>query len=206
MPRSRFQKLPAADRDQLLDIALARFAAEGLERASLNEILTEAGLSKGSYYYYFEDKEDLFATVLEREVDKLFAAVPMPTFERISAKQFWPLVEGHIARWREHFLDSRPLLAIARHVDAAMRAKPRFRQLTELGRTMWRPMFVAGRCLGCFCTDLSLDSLLELVEAADAAVDRMMYWSNPKPITRKSFSAHVDLAFDTFRRLLVPHD
>ena len=56
MPRPRFQKLAEEKRHHLLETAAKAFAAHGYEGASLNQILEQAGISKGATYYYFDDK------------------------------------------------------------------------------------------------------------------------------------------------------
>ena len=65
MPRPRFLKLDDERRDTIMEAAAKVFAAEGYHGASINQILQNAGLSKGVAYYYFEDKADLFATTIE---------------------------------------------------------------------------------------------------------------------------------------------
>lgn len=64
MPRERYETMDAEKKARLLKAAAKEFAAHGYELASINTILDDAGLSKGSFYYYFEDKADLAATVL----------------------------------------------------------------------------------------------------------------------------------------------
>src|SRR5215475_4561107 len=70
MPRPRFHKIEPTLRDQLLDVAAREMARDGYEGASLNRIIAEAGLSKGVFYYYFDDKADLAATVFERALEQ----------------------------------------------------------------------------------------------------------------------------------------
>lgn len=41
------------------------FAAKGLERASVEEVVTAAGYTKGAFYANFESKQDLFLAMLE---------------------------------------------------------------------------------------------------------------------------------------------
>lgn len=40
--------------------------------ASINQIIKEAGIPRGSFYMYFQDKEDLFRYLLKGYVDQLF--------------------------------------------------------------------------------------------------------------------------------------
>lgn len=50
---------PRVTRDRIMDAALAVFADQGYHRASIEEIATRAGLTKGAVYYWFTDKDDL---------------------------------------------------------------------------------------------------------------------------------------------------
>lgn len=56
-----------AKREQILDGAKRIFMSTGFDAASMNDITREAGVSKGTIYVYFQDKEDLFAQLIERE-------------------------------------------------------------------------------------------------------------------------------------------
>ncbi len=55
-------------RQRLLDSALSIFARHGYERATVDEIVREAGFSKGAFYVHFESKEDLFWAMLEQRI------------------------------------------------------------------------------------------------------------------------------------------
>src|SRR5580704_4454251 len=98
MPLPRFGGLDPEKRRHLLDVALARFAEKGYEGASLNEILATAGFGKSSYYYYFADKEDLFATVLEDFVARVTEGVPQLSLEGLDAGNYWPRIEAALAQ------------------------------------------------------------------------------------------------------------
>jgi len=56
-----------AKRQKILDGAKRCFLSVGFEAASMNEITAEAGVSKGTIYVYFADKEELFAELIDRE-------------------------------------------------------------------------------------------------------------------------------------------
>ena len=66
MARARFQKLSPEKQEAILAAAADEFAERGYGAASLNRIIERAGSSKGSLYYYFDDKADLLRTVVER--------------------------------------------------------------------------------------------------------------------------------------------
>lgn len=58
-------------RKKLLDSAFSVFATHGYERATVDEIVREAGFSKGAFYVHFGSKEDLFWAMLEGRIDVL---------------------------------------------------------------------------------------------------------------------------------------
>ncbi len=69
MPRPRFDRLDPDKRRRILAVAAEEFAARGVGNASLNRIIDHAGISKGAAYYYFDDKADLFATVIREGME-----------------------------------------------------------------------------------------------------------------------------------------
>ena len=63
---------PLINQEGLWNAALEAFASQAFREASLNEIIRKAGLNKGSFYYRFYDKLDLYLSLMERmAVEKL---------------------------------------------------------------------------------------------------------------------------------------
>ena len=54
-----------AKRDQILDGATKVFLESGFDAASMNDICRVAGVSKGTIYVYFANKEDLFEALID---------------------------------------------------------------------------------------------------------------------------------------------
>ena len=54
---------------ELLEAALNEFIEKSYEEASLNNIIKNAGISKGTFYYHFRDKEALYLSLLQDAVD-----------------------------------------------------------------------------------------------------------------------------------------
>ena len=55
---------PLESNPELLNAALNAFCAQSFGEASLNDIIKTAGLNKGSFYYRFYDKADLYLSLL----------------------------------------------------------------------------------------------------------------------------------------------
>lgn len=71
MPSSTFLNLPAEKQEKLLEAATQEFAHRPFNEASINQIIKEAGIPRGSFYMYFQDKEDLFRYLIEGYMDQL---------------------------------------------------------------------------------------------------------------------------------------
>ena len=65
MPKQTFFNLPPEKRETILSAAVEEFAEYGLENASINRIVKNSGIAKGSFYQYFEDKQDVFLYMLD---------------------------------------------------------------------------------------------------------------------------------------------
>ena len=50
--------------DRILDGALNVFKSKGLEGATMDEIANTSGFGKGTLYYYFKSKEEVFSAIL----------------------------------------------------------------------------------------------------------------------------------------------
>nr|WP_312576986.1 TetR/AcrR family transcriptional regulator [Sedimentibacter sp.] len=55
-------------KSELLEAALNEFSSKKYEDASLNNIIKNAGISKGTFYYHFKDKQELYIYLLESSV------------------------------------------------------------------------------------------------------------------------------------------
>lgn len=65
MPTQTFFNLPDEKRERIIEIALKEFATYTYGKASLSNIVAQAGIAKGSMYQYFEDKKDLYLYLLD---------------------------------------------------------------------------------------------------------------------------------------------
>ena len=70
MPKDTFFNLPEEKRGRIIDAAIDEFATHPYHQARVTAITEEAGIAKGSFYQYFEDKKDLFKYLMELMVEK----------------------------------------------------------------------------------------------------------------------------------------
>ena len=65
MPKATFFNLSEEKKSRIFDAALQEFSIRTFSQASLNRIIRNAGIPKGSFYQYFENKEDLYLYLME---------------------------------------------------------------------------------------------------------------------------------------------
>ena len=63
MPTERFARLPAEKKEVIRKAAVSEFTRVPFEKVSINQIIQNADISRGSFYTYFEDKRDLLQYV-----------------------------------------------------------------------------------------------------------------------------------------------
>lgn len=65
MPTKIFTELDEKKQERIIDAALKEFAEYGYENASTNRIVKTCGVSKGSLFKYFENKEELYFYLID---------------------------------------------------------------------------------------------------------------------------------------------
>lgn len=68
MPKQTFLNLPEDKKQTLNRVLMREFSRVPLYEASISNIVKEAGIPRGSFYQYFEDKEDAFFYLLNNFV------------------------------------------------------------------------------------------------------------------------------------------
>lgn len=80
--RKRAPGRPMADspdlRQRLLEAALACFVRKGIAATTLRDIASEAGVTPALLHYYFGDKDQLQAEVIEQKIIPIFVALREP--------------------------------------------------------------------------------------------------------------------------------
>lgn len=206
MPYPRFNKLPLEKRVQLLGIAAQEFAKNGFEDASVNRILEQAHMSKGAAYYYFEDKVDLFCTVIQYAMERLQLLDTQLDVVTLTPETFWPtFAEEHrqplLRSFEQPWLFA-SLRAAGRLSPAALKKEP----LASIAQQIvaYAMSFVArGQELGLIRDDVAGELLFNWIAALDSASDLWLleHWEQ---LDREAIAKISDQTVDAMRRVLAP--
>ncbi|GAA3729616.1 hypothetical protein GCM10022239_02850 [Leifsonia bigeumensis] len=183
MVRPRFAKLPSAQQQAILRSALDEFAAHGFRDASLNRVIEAAGISKGSMYYYFDGKEDLYTYVTRTEFEGLFASVgPLPELEHGGADGFWAALEDYYLRLMTALAASPQLAALLRGWVAVSK-NPAFQQAmgeVEQATLPWIEQALStGQRVGAVRADLPPTLLIAVILGMGEAMDMWLVAQQP---------------------------
>lgn len=205
MARPRFHNLPAAQQDIILDVALGEFAAHGFRDASLNRIIEAAGMSKGSMYYYFDGKEDLYAHVIRMQLEGLVQqSGPLPVPDTQDPDDFWTTLEGHYLRLMQMLTAAPQSAAVLRDwlTGPAAPSLPGARHDAEQAAMPWLTRTVsAGQEIGAVRTDIPVDLLLAVALGMGQATDT---WLITRPPDDAKLPETVHTLIDMIRRAVAP--
>jgi hypothetical protein len=62
---AKFLKLDSEKQDRIVNAVMKEFAQKGYDRASTNEMVKEAGISKGLLFHYFKNKKQLYLFLVD---------------------------------------------------------------------------------------------------------------------------------------------
>src|SRR5690554_7405316 len=65
MPEQTFFNLPEEKQENIIEAAEEEFAGRSYHQARITAIIERAGIARGSFYQYFEDKKDFFKYIIE---------------------------------------------------------------------------------------------------------------------------------------------
>jgi AcrR family transcriptional regulator len=74
--KKKFGALPKNERrHQILSVAREAFAKRGYHQTTIDDIVAQAGVARGTFYLYFEDKRAVFSNLVDRFAGQLSMAI-----------------------------------------------------------------------------------------------------------------------------------
>ena len=108
----RRQELKAQNREKLLAAARKVFAEKGLGAATARDIVRETDLASGTFYNYFDDKNDAFRALIEELADKARELVRAQ--RRVPGRTVEKRIEGAYRAYFQLVLEERELFEVLR--------------------------------------------------------------------------------------------
>jgi len=104
--RATFRHLPPDKQERVLDAALDEFAQRGYHQASMNRLVAQAGIPKGSLYQYFPNKEGVFQHIFQHALSLVRRTLTKVKEETLAETLFTRLEKSLLAGVR--FLKDHP--------------------------------------------------------------------------------------------------
>jgi len=167
--KEQFENIREERKQQILEAALEIFAQKGYHQASISQIASEANMSKGLLYNYFENKEQLLIKVMEDGIQYLLRAFAQPS-KNNPADQLRKLIEESFnymdedqKHWRLYFsIIMQPqvqLIVMEKMMDMAM---PAFENLTSIFSQLgFDEPFQEARIFGAMLDGLGINYLMD---------------------------------------------
>lgn len=100
--------LPEEKRSRIVSVMVREFALNGYRKASLNSIVKNSGISKGSLYQYFSSKEEIFLFIFDQFTSLVKSSIAEEVVpDGDPGQSFWGSVKKLLLTGL-HFLDSYP--------------------------------------------------------------------------------------------------
>lgn len=111
----------------ILDKAWALLAEKPLSLISIEDLVSEAGISRSSFYFYFESKEAVMRALAARVADEIRAVFAQARSAKTAA-DVRKSIAGYLARWRTN---GRVLRAMAILVETDDALRDFWEEVTE---------------------------------------------------------------------------
>ena len=213
----RQERLDDVKRTRLLEAALEEFAERGIESASYNKIIERSGLSKGTVYYYFDNKDTLLDTVLDVICRSFLDAIGdfrLPDTKEEYWETAWEYHKRSIQFFFENPLLARVLFWVSRdgvcideHMGAAHDRLTRFMD----------DLLVRGQEIGAVRSDLPIRTIHKLMHSmgkvffSEVLEENRLYgeeadWYASRSEIQAKVEAIVMMVHDLSKRILTPEE
>lgn len=172
LSKTTFDNLLPEKQEKIVDAAVGEFARNGYRKASINTIVRDAGISKGSLYQYFRNKEELFVFIFTRFT--LLVKKTVKEAELGAENDFFSQVGGVLFAGID-FIDRYPdyfqiYLRVFFERDMPLREELLAR-VRLFSREYFAPLCLAGQQSGAIRRDIPADVVIFVL---DATLDRFL--------------------------------
>lgn len=204
--RYRSRKIDDEKRAALIDAAMEEIAANGIDGASYNRIIERSGLSKGVVYYYFENKESLYLTVLD-EVERQFLSSVGRLKLPETREEFWTACRMYYEKAIRYGAENLGLVKVVRNLiepGTGMKGSAEMRENFRRVERWTANLLKRGQDLGAIRKDVPPDLLRSILQAMGHTMDSWLFEHLEKAPESVSVERFLAFALDMFKRILSP--
>ena len=202
---SQNRTLDSEKQQALLDAALEEISENGLDGASYNRIIERSGLSKGVVYYYFQNKESLYMTVLSEAKRQFLSSVGTLKLSR-RKEDFWPACREYYGKSLRFALSNMRIVKVARSLFGPGIERSQNERIYDsfLELEKWMKMIVSrGQTLGALRVDMPLELLMNTVQSLGHTMDSW-FFSRVEKGEEVDMEWYIGFAMDMYQRILSP--
>lgn len=139
MPTSTFLNLPDEKRKRVLDAAIKEFGQRSVDEGNLANIVKDAKISRGSFYQYFDSKDDLYTYIFDTLRSERSEYV-RPSFRLYKKAPFIRFFEEFYLRDSEYLLRHSAHIELGKHLYSS--ANNVARGLIQRQQSMYKEWFL----------------------------------------------------------------
>ncbi|MBL3539332.1 TetR/AcrR family transcriptional regulator [Aminivibrio sp.] len=200
------RKIDDEKRAALIEAAMEEIAANGIDGASYNRIIERSGLSKGVVYYYFDNKDSLYLTVLD-EVERQFLSsvgeLKMPE----TREEFWTACRLYYEKAVRYGAGNLGIVKVVRNLiepGTGMKGSPEFRENFRKVERWTANLLKRGQELGAIRKDVPPDLLRSVLQAMGHTMDSWLFENLEKAPGTVCIERFLAFALDMYERILSP--
>lgn len=163
MPLPRYTRLPVEAQQKIINTAKVHFSQNGYSGASYNKIISDTGISKTSFYLYFDGKDDLYQEVL-RSI----------RYQLLEVLGHWKTVETETEFWNSLKLKSTELATYLeqRPDDLKLSQIAIFESKSDITNKWIYDLILNGQQIGIIRSDIDLELIFYSTISFFQAIDQ----------------------------------
>jgi AcrR family transcriptional regulator len=200
------RKIDDEKKAALIEAAMEEIAANGIDGASYNRIIERSGLSKGVVYYYFENKESLYLTVLD-EVERQFLSSVGKLKLPETREEFWTACCLYYEKAIRYGTENLGIVKVVRNLiepGTGMKGRAELRENFRRVERWTANLLKRGQELGAIRKDIPPDLLRSVIQALGHTMDSWLFEHLETASGSVSVERFLVFALDMFKRILSP--
>ncbi len=199
MPTQTFFNLPLKKRRKILNAAVQEFTIRNLAEANISNIVKAAGISRGSFYQYFHNKEDLYVHIFTtlREERRAYAQEVLDSMKSVAFLDFYRAFylknAEYLLMYPDHIKLGKQLYTCP--IDTS-------RHLIETLQRRYKEMFLIGiehdKMKGLFRDQVDSPALADLL--VHMSTDVFIFEVVKAEISMRNIEQNIDAVLDILRQ------